>query len=110
MGKWWKFYTGYCLPSGATNYYLNNVVTTGGLTNISNASGAGTGGYTNYSSTISCSNYVGATTSITLTPSSGTNYFYCWIDWNNDLDFNDANETILLLQPIHQIILVQLLF
>ena len=89
-----SFYTGYCLPSGATNYYLNNVVTTGGLTNISNASGAGTGGYTNYSSTISCSNYVGATTSITLTPSSGTNYFYCWIDWNNDLDFNDANETI----------------
>uniref|UniRef100_UPI004047341D beta strand repeat-containing protein n=1 Tax=Flavobacterium sp. TaxID=239 RepID=UPI004047341D len=89
-----SFYTGYCLPSGATNYFLNNVVTTGGLTNISNATGAGTGGYTNYSSTVSCSNYIGAATSITLTPSSETNYFYCWIDWNNDLDFNDANETI----------------
>jgi hypothetical protein len=84
----------HCTPTGATNYWLSNVVTTGGQTNISNSTGASAGGYINYSSTISCSNYIGATTSITLTPSSGTNYFYCWIDWNNDLDFNDANETI----------------
>jgi subtilisin-like proprotein convertase family protein len=84
----------YCSPLGATNYYLTNVVTSGGVSNISNSTGASTGGYINYSSTISCSNYIGSTTSITLTPSSGTNYFYCWIDWNNDLDFNDANETI----------------
>jgi hypothetical protein len=84
----------HCTPSGATNYWLSNVVTTGGQTNISNSTGASAGGYINYSSTISCSNYIGATTSITLTPSSGTNYFYCWIDWNNDLDFGDANETV----------------
>jgi hypothetical protein len=84
----------YCMPIGATNYWLSNVVTTGGQTNISNTTSASAGGYINYSSTISCSNYIGATTTITLTPSSGTNYFYCWIDWNNDLDFADANETI----------------
>jgi hypothetical protein len=88
------FYTGYCLPIGNTNYFLTNVVTTGGNTNISNATGASPGGYIDYSGSISCSNYEGNGTGITLTPSSGTNYFYCWIDWNNDLDFNDAGETI----------------
>ncbi len=84
----------YCVPTGATNYYLTNVVTASGITNISNSTGASTGGYINYSATISCSNYIGASTSITLTPSTGTNYFYCWIDWNGDGDFADANETI----------------
>jgi hypothetical protein len=92
-----SFYTGYCVPTGLTTstlYYVSNVVTTGGLTNISNATTAAAGGYINYASTISCSNYPGTPTSITVTSSSGTNYFYCWIDWNNDLDFADANETI----------------
>jgi hypothetical protein len=82
----------YCTPVGSNNYYLTSVVTSGGITNISNSTT--TGGYNNYSSSISCSNVNGVNTSITLTPSSGTNYFYCWIDWNNDLDFLDSNETI----------------
>ncbi len=88
------FTTGYCVPTGSTTYYLSNVVTTNGVTNISNATGAGAGGYSNYSATISCSNYLTNPTNITLTPAITTDYFYCWIDWNNDLDFLDANETI----------------
>jgi hypothetical protein len=92
-----SFYTGYCQPSGmttSTSYYLTNVVTTGGVTNISNSTTASAGGYGNYSSSISCSNYQGISTSVSLTTSAGTNYYYCWIDWNNDLDFADANETV----------------
>ncbi|MEN9972212.1 MAG: putative adhesin [Bacteroidota bacterium] len=85
----------YCTPSGSTSYYISSVVTSGGITNISNtSSGASTGGYYNYSSTLSCSNYQGSSTSIVITPPSSTYYFYCWIDWNNDFDFLDANETI----------------
>lgn len=89
-----SFYTGYCQPTGGTAYYLTNVITSGGVTNISNASGASSGGYGNYSATISCSNYIGTSTSISLSSSESDDYYYCWIDWNNDLDFGDANETI----------------
>lgn len=87
-----SFFTGYCVPSGSTTYYLTNVVTSGGVTNFSNPTT--TGGYNNYSSTISCSNYIGSPTTITLSTNTGTHYFFCWIDWNNDLDFADANESI----------------
>ncbi len=87
-------FTGYCVPTGGTSYYLTNVVTTNGTTNINNATTTSTGGYGNYSATLSCSQYPSGTVNITLTPSSGTNYFYAWIDWNNDLDFLDAGETI----------------
>lgn len=85
----------YCTPSGSTTYYINSVTTSGGITNISNtASGASAGGYGNFSSTNSCSNYVGSGTTITITPPSSTYYFFCWVDWNNDFDFLDVNETI----------------
>lgn len=87
-----SFFTGYCVPSGSTTYYLTNVVTSGGVTNFSNPTT--TGGYNNYSSSISCSNYIGSPTTITLSTNTGTHYFFCWIDWNNDLDFADANESI----------------
>ncbi|MEN9400775.1 MAG: hypothetical protein RL632_1878, partial [Bacteroidota bacterium] len=89
--------TAYCQPAGFTtssSYWLSNVVTAGGLTNISNATGAGAGGYSNFTATQSCSNSIGVSTSITLSQSSSTGYFFCWIDWNNDFDFADANETI----------------
>ncbi len=88
------FYTGYCIPVGATNYYLTNVTTTGGTTNINNTTEASAGGYGDYSATISCSAMQSTDITISLTPSSGTNYFYIWIDWNNDFDFADDGETI----------------
>jgi len=84
----------YCTPTGSTSYYLTNITTTGGITNINNTTTNSAGGYGNYSASLSTSNYPGYTTNISMTPSSGTNYYYCWIDWNNDLDFLDGGEII----------------
>ncbi|MCO6175459.1 GEVED domain-containing protein [Flavobacterium sp. NRK F10] len=83
-----------CTPSGSTSYYLTNVTTTNGLTNFNNTSGAGTGGYTDNYPTISVSQIPGGSFDISITPSTGTNYYYVWIDWNNDADFDDAGETL----------------
>ena len=87
------FFTGYCQPSGTgANSSLTNVVTSGGITNLSNASGFTAGGYANYTA-FSCSQSAGGTINFTLTYVSdpGTKIF---IDWNNDLDFNDAGENV----------------
>lgn len=91
-----SFFSGYCIPTGFTSsssYYLTNVVTTGGATNISNATGASTTAYANFSSQ-AVSQIPGGSFNISLNVNSGTNYFYVWIDWNNDLDFSDAGETV----------------
>ncbi|WP_290839088.1 GEVED domain-containing protein [Flavobacterium sp.] len=91
------FYTGYCIPVGLTtssSYYITNVSVTNAIGNINNTSVAGTNGYTNYSASVAASAYPGQTVNFSVTPSSGTNYFYVWVDWNNDLDFADANETL----------------
>ena len=87
------FFTGYCQPSGTgANSSITNVVTSGGITNLSNASGFTAGGYANFTAQ-SCSQSAGATINFTLTYVSdpGTKIF---IDWNNDLDFNDAGENV----------------
>ncbi|MFP9116126.1 beta strand repeat-containing protein, partial [Flavobacterium sp. RHBU_3] len=96
-----SFYNGYCLPTGlstSTSYYLTNVVTTGALSNLSNATGSTAGtstvGYANYSATQSVTTYAGGSFNLALSVSSGTNYFYTWIDLNNDLDFADSGETL----------------
>ncbi len=86
----------YCTPSGSTSYYISNFTTTNGVTNINNTTGTSVGGYTNYSSTLSCSQYPGSAVNYSITTgSTSTYYYYIWIDWNNDLDFADANETVL---------------
>jgi len=83
-----------CVPSGSTSYYLTNVKTTGGNTNFDNTTTTSTNGYGDYHSTTSCSVSPGSTINISLTSSAGDDYFYIWIDLNNDGDFNDAGETI----------------
>jgi len=88
------FYTGYCIPAGSTVYYLTKVVTTGGATNISNTTTASAAGYGDYSATLSASQYAGGVINFALTPSTGTNLFYIWIDYNKDFDFNDPGETV----------------
>ncbi len=87
------FFTGYCQPTGTgANSSITNVVTSGGITNLSNASGFTAGGYADFTAQ-SCSQSAGATINFTLTYVSepGTKIF---IDWNNDLDFNDAGENV----------------
>ncbi|MDN3676649.1 GEVED domain-containing protein [Flavobacterium paronense] len=91
----------YCDPSYAgaigTGYYISNFKTTGGLTNIDNTSVRSTNAYGNYAATLSCSQYAGYPIDFRITNSItgfATYYYYAWVDWNSDGDFNDANETI----------------
>lgn len=91
------FSTTYCVPTGFTTsstYYLTNVVTTGGGINISNATGAGTAGYANFAATQAVSQIPGSSFNISLSVNQGTHYFFVWVDWNGDLDFSDAGETM----------------
>ncbi|WP_056013269.1 fibronectin type III domain-containing protein [Chryseobacterium aquaticum] len=88
-------YTGHCLPTGgssSTTYYLNSVKTTGGWTNL-NYSATSYSAYVNSNQTVLSS--PGFNIGVNLATPSGTHYFYVWVDWNNDLDFNDPGETIL---------------
>jgi len=88
------FFTGYCQPSGTPTYYISNVTTTGGLTNIANATLANAG-YGNFTAQ-SASNSIGTGTGFSVAHSAtfGGVGVGVWIDWNNDLDFQDANEQI----------------
>ena len=87
------FFTGYCTPTGTSStYYISNVTTTGGQTNIANAT-VSNAGYGNFTAQ-SASNSIGTGTSFTVAWSASNNGCGVWINWNNDLDFADANEQI----------------
>jgi hypothetical protein len=89
-------YTGHCLPtagSSSTTYYLNNITTTGGWTNLAYTA-------TSYQAYVNSPGVVMSSPGFTVTANlasagSGTYYHHVWVDWNNDLDFNDPGETIL---------------
>ncbi|WP_312994387.1 GEVED domain-containing protein [Chryseobacterium flavum] len=92
-----SFYTGFCTPTGgtsSTSYYLNDVTTTGGISNI-NYTASSYQAYVN--STASVVSAI-PTTSVTMNLASAGNntyHYYVWVDWNNDMDFNDPGETII---------------
>lgn len=88
------FTSGYCIPSGSNgSYWITNFTTTTGITNINNTSGAGAGGYSNFTAQ-SCSQYQGSSINLSISTNTSTHYFYVWVDWNNDGDFIDAGEAI----------------
>jgi len=97
----YSFITGYCMSTTTVpqNYYISSFSTTGGALNVTNTSTYSASGYSNFSSQ-TIGNYPGATTSFSLTPTNaatGTINSYgvsIFIDWNNDLDFDDANERV----------------
>ncbi|ASE60312.1 T9SS C-terminal target domain-containing protein [Chryseobacterium indologenes] len=91
-------YTGHCIPTGGSSntlYYYNNITTnTLGYNNLAYTA-ASYSAYVNNSST-SFSGTAGGNIDYSLKASGGgTYYYYIWVDWNNDLDFNDAGETML---------------
>gem|GEM_PF-1965320 len=87
-------HTGYCVAGfTGTNTYFTNFVTTGGGTNISNATGLAPNGYASYTS-MAVSQAAGLSVNFATTIFGGSAGTAIWVDWNNDLDFNDANEQV----------------
>jgi len=89
--------TGYCTPvqSGtSTTYYLANATTTGAVTDL-NYTATSHQSYVNNSTTV-FSAYPTQTFDFFLDGSgTSTYYYYIWVDWNNNLNFDDPGETIL---------------
>lgn len=91
-----SFYTGYCIPAptsvdgdGITN------VTMGG---VNNTTAAETGNYGDYSAQVA-TGAQGGILPIDISLNTGFGYTYdlwAWVDWNNDLDFDDAGEEFFL--------------
>lgn len=90
-----SFYTGYCISTSiSSTYYINNFSTTGGIANITNnASGYSASGYGNFVAQIASQQPYG-TVNFSSTYTGGTFGFNIWIDWNNDLDFDDFGEKV----------------
>lgn len=91
-------YTGHCIPTGGstdTSYYLNNITTTTvGYSNLGYTASSYSA-YVNNAST-SFSGTAGGNIDYSLKAAGGsTYYYYIWVDWNNDLDFEDAGEKML---------------
>src|SRR5690606_16393890 len=90
-----NFYTGYCpVTSTSTTYGISNFTTTGGITNISNPSGPGS--YSNYSTQVVSQFEGGVPVNFTITSANGTAGMGIWIDWNNNMTFNDPGEQVYL--------------
>ncbi len=89
----YSFFTGYCVStSSGSASYISDFTTTGGLTNIANPSGnwspTGYGDFTAQSASQSANGVVNYTAAFVGT----TVGFNLWVDWNNDLDFDDPGE------------------
>jgi hypothetical protein len=90
-----SIYTGHCFPTGGSGTYrITNVTTANGLTNINNTSVFSEGGYGEYMDQ-QVSVIPAASFNINITNAGGTCYFYVWVDWNGDYDFNDAGEAVI---------------
>lgn len=85
----------YCASNGqnVSDEHISNVQ----IGTINNTTGAGTGGYNDFTAT-STSLAKGSTNTISITPTwSGTKYnegYSVWIDYNQDGDFTDAGEQV----------------
>ncbi|MFA7650653.1 MAG: GEVED domain-containing protein, partial [Flavobacteriaceae bacterium] len=87
------FFTGYCeVTSTSTTNGIGNFTTTGGIMNINNSSTGGS--YSNYTTQSVAQFEGGADVQFTITAANGTTGMGVWIDWNNDLDFDDPGEHI----------------
>src|SRR5690606_16271462 len=90
------FFTGYCeVTSTNTSYGIGNFTTEYGIVNINNSSGSSA--YSDYTSQYVAQFEGGADVAFTITPvSTSTHGMGIWIDWNNDLDFDDPGEQVYL--------------
>jgi hypothetical protein len=87
--------TGYCaFTSSNSTYWISNFSTTGGSTNINRTSTYTAGGYANYSGSDIVTQITGQSFNFSTTMSSGTHGINIYVDWNNDLDFDDTAELV----------------
>ncbi len=89
------FYTGYCAISGTSSTsFINDFVTSGGSTNISNTgSGYSTGGYGDFTAQV-VTQQQGAVVNISGALYAGSDDGVAiWVDWNNNLTF-EASENV----------------
>jgi len=87
-----SFFTGYCIPAPTSVDGLG--ITNVAYSTVNNSSGAEPGNYGDYSALVGD---VQPTTTIPVYITYQTGYTYdtkIWIDWNDDLDFNDAGEEV----------------
>jgi len=94
-----SFTQAYCAATKTgtgTAYYINSVSTTGGYTNINNNTGTtiASSGYTNFAGTQIVSKPAGTSFNYSVTRNTQYTSLGIWVDWNSDLDFDDAGENI----------------
>jgi len=89
------FHTGYCIStSDGTDSYFSDFTTTGGITNISNESdGISPDGYGDFTDMV-VSQSAGLSVDFATTIVNPTVGTAIWVDWNNDLDFDDLGEQV----------------
>jgi hypothetical protein len=90
----YSFYSGHCIPTSNYFEYYNLVsfVTTNGFSNISSTDEQ-TEPYVNSFNNMIVGQEPGGSFSYTLTTDTYTNADI-WVDWNNDLDFDDEGELV----------------
>jgi len=92
-----SFYTGNCAStSTSATYYINNFSTTGGTANITNnGSGYSATGYGNFTAQVVSQINSGTVNFSTNFYDGFYSYgFNIWVDWNDDMDFNDTGELV----------------
>jgi len=90
-------FTGYCGATSTTaTRYITSFSTTGGTTNITNnASGYSPSGYGNFIAQVVTKPIYGIVNfSSTFFNGTFAYGFNIWVDWNDDLDFNDPGEKV----------------
>jgi len=89
----YQFTTGYCTPT--TQYSFGQGITNFTLGTINNTTGAETNYYGNYTTQVANVGQGSEQTFSTSLGYTGNTYnVVIWVDWNNDLDFDDSGETI----------------
>jgi len=90
----YEFYSGHCIPTSDSFEYYNIVsfVTTNGFSNISSTDEQ-TEAYVNGFNNMVVGQEPGGSFSYTITTDTYTNVDI-WVDWNNDLDFEDDGELV----------------
>ena len=85
-------YTGYCIPSPSS--VDNSGITNVSFSTVNNTTSTETNNYGDYSAMVGD---ISQTTTVAVDITYETGYTYVteiWIDWNNDLDFEDAGENV----------------